>query len=76
MRLLLRRKGRSLAVTVHCVLNSENLGPIYASRQTDIMLTIADVTRKDRVYYRLFYVGSEAIGVSCSGKSSGQLQLG
>lgn len=67
IRLLPKRKGRSYAVTVQCILNSWNLGPIYTSRQTEIMLTIADVARKDRVYYRLVYVGSEAIGSSCGG---------
>lgn len=59
----------AMAVTVQCILNSSNWGPIYTSRQTDIMLAIADVARKG--YCRLFYVGSEAMGVPCGGSQVG-----
>lgn len=68
-------KKEAVAVTVQCVLNSSNWGPIYTSGQTDITLTMADVSRKDRFYCRLFYVGSDAIGVSCSGSQVGSCSL-
>jgi hypothetical protein len=51
------------------------LGPIYTSVQTEIVLTTADVSRKGRVYYRLFYVESEAIGFSCGRSWVGSCNL-
>lgn len=41
-----KEKKNRKKVTVQCILNSWNLGPIYTSRQTEIILTIADVARE------------------------------
>lgn len=75
IRLLWRRKGKISPVTVQCLLNSWNWGPIYTSRQTEIMLTIADVARKESAYCRQTYVESAATGSSRGGSRMGSCAL-